>query len=111
MADETCRTCRYWRAYDGSQIGEEEFNTVPAVVNGKLLDVYEYGQCRRNPPVISDHMASIAIQRPRFGGNEPDPENVATATAVEQSCLWPVTYFTEWCGHHPDIEQQWRSPC
>jgi len=50
--------------------------------------------------VISDHMASIAIQRPGFGGNEIDPEDIAVPSAVQQSCLWPVLYCTDWCGEH-----------
>lgn len=82
---EQCNRCRFWLADRKAP----EFDDEP----------YAYGQCRRYPPTISDHMASIAVGTPNFG-QQYDPEDMADAIAIQRSCLLPVVFCNDWCGEY-----------
>jgi hypothetical protein len=78
-----CNGCRFWIADTTSDAFDEE--------------PHAYGQCRRFPPTISDHMASISIGTPNFG-EQYDPEDMADSIAVHRASLSPVTFCNDWCG-------------
>jgi len=84
MNGEQCSTCRFWLVEkDQNQSVHESF-----------------GWCRRNPPTIVDHMARQAIPPVGFGGNNPDPEDIATVVNVHHSGLFPATFGNAWCGEY-----------
>jgi hypothetical protein len=87
---EQCNRCRFWLA-------------VPDEVGDCPEDGPGFGWCRRNPPTLSDHMASMIIDRPRFGGHNYDPESVATVGNVHNSSLFPATWQTTWCGQFEPV--------
>ncbi|MFS0737532.1 hypothetical protein ABC347_10825 [Sphingomonas sp. 1P06PA] len=84
MTTERCALCRFWLPV------EEGVD--------RTADDAGHGWCRREPPKIVDHMARMAIPQPGFGGHVFDPEDVADAGTVHNACLWPATFYTEWCG-------------
>lgn len=88
MAD-ICATCRFW--LPDPETGDYDDHPVA------------FGQCRRNPPVISDHMATMTIGLVGFGGRTFDAEQIATTNAIHDATLRPVTFCTDWCGEFSAI--------
>lgn len=86
---EQCNRCRFWLADTDSTNFDDE--------------PHAFGKCRRYPPVISDHMAAVAIGLPSFG-QQYDPEDLATSTSVHDACLWPVTFCNYWCGEYAAVK-------
>lgn len=86
-----CASCRFWEADTNSG----NFDEYPDA----------RGRCRRYPPKVSDHMASIAIGTPGFG-EQFDPEDLADSVSVARSCLLPVTFCTDWCGEFDPIAER-----
>lgn len=80
---EQCNGCRFWLADEKSG----NFDDQP----------HSFGRCRRFPPRVSDHMASISIGTPNFG-EQCDPEDLADTISVARASLLPVTFCTDWCG-------------
>lgn len=87
---ERCACCRYWRADTASGDFDGMSNS--------------FGHCRRYPPKVSDHMASLAIGTPRSREivSRVDLDKWATTDVVYDSCLLPVTFCTDWCGEFDD---------
>ncbi len=88
---EQCGSCRFWLAV----LEKEPADDGPG-----------WGWCRRHPPVVSDHMARLAIPGPTFG-NQVDPDDVATIDNVADASLFPATWRGKWCGEfrqHPTQE-------
>jgi len=88
---EQCNRCRFWFADPKSPSFDEEPHT--------------HGKCRRHPPRISDHLASIAIGAPSFGQSH-DLEDYADSWSVHRSVLFPVTFCTDWCGEFASAEPE-----
>lgn len=84
---DNCSECRFWRQDPDAQI------------EGERRDE-SFGWCRRNPPLVLDHMARMTI--PHLGNSKDnyDPENVATAVNVHNATIFPATYGTGWCGEY-----------
>ncbi len=92
---DTCKSCRFWLADPKGPTDNTPDEDGPVIE-----DFLAFGGCRRFPPVVSDHMASIAIGPVGFGGHHHDPDDLATCIAVHNSCLWPVTWHATWCGEY-----------
>ncbi|MDO7843430.1 hypothetical protein [Sphingomonas immobilis] len=84
MTDQ-CNRCRFWQV----DIKSAEFDDEP----------HSYGRCRRYPPKISDHMASISVGTPSFG-QQYDPEDPADNISLYWAGLVPVTFCNDWCGEY-----------
>jgi hypothetical protein len=87
MAD-LCAKCRFWLPDPESGEWDNSFTS--------------FGTCRRLPPVISDHLAKIAMGAPCFG-QQFDAEELATTNNVHSASLHPATFCTDWCGDYSPI--------
>lgn len=91
-AGESCMSCRFWKI-DHERDDEGRRHPEPADVS--------FGWCRRFPPRVLDHMASMTIPHLGNGKHNYDPEDVATVSNVESATIFPATYgSTDWCGEY-----------
>ncbi len=70
---ETCETCKWWgreRAHDYD---------------------WPYGQCRRNPPALTDKLQVLPYR---------DPDQPHQLDIVVPKGVWPWVTFDDWCGEH-----------
>ncbi|UAK25845.1 hypothetical protein [Sphingomonas nostoxanthinifaciens] len=95
---ERCDNCRYWLA------GRGMADQVKA--NGDSA----FGWCRRNPPRIVEHVASMSIRGPAFG-NQIESNDAADVFAVSDATLFPAIFGTSWCGEWRGSGEEMPFPC
>ena len=88
-----CKTCRFWmpspRSGDANE--DEAGNEVPPFK--------PFGECRREPPRISEFMASMCFARPVYNGHLEEDDG-ADYAARHSATIRPVTWWEDWCGHY-----------
>ncbi|HEX2594783.1 MAG TPA: hypothetical protein VHL34_24985 [Rhizomicrobium sp.] len=93
-AGQFCGVCRHWQ--DAERSADETLG---------------WGWCRRYPPRVSDHVASMVIERPKFGGRNYDPEDVVTVSAVSDASIFPATWHDEFCGEFAAVADPVNDSC
>lgn len=87
-----CSNCRFWKNERHANESDQD-----------VVDGNSFGWCRRYPKQFVDQMARQSIPAVGFGGNNFDPEDVATVTNVYNSVLYPASHGTEWCGEFEGV--------
>jgi len=89
---EQCNRCRFWKFVTSGDADEDD-------------QPYGWGWCRRYPPKVSDHMASITIGTPDFR-QQYCRDEMANEIAVSSACLLPATFSRDWCGEFASVEPE-----
>ena len=81
-APDTCASCRFWDRYTD---------------DGLLESQRRVGDCRRQPPRISETILSRFMTVPSIGLHV-DASEAAEPLTIYAASAFPVTHQTSWCG-------------